>query len=101
VFSVRQQSSHRDEYRNQVMEVEMIGKITAAATAAIVLASAGAAFAQGNAPVPPHGVRQSPYQAAYADPYFNKTYWDAIAPRGKVELRDPYVGTVWESVVPY
>jgi len=74
----------------------MIGKTTAALAAAIVLASAGAAFAQGN---PRHVVRHA--APAYTDPYFNKVYWDAIAPHTSIQLHDPYVGTVWENVVPY
>lgn len=77
----------------------MIGKTTAALAAAIVLASAGAAFAQGN----PHSARHVVRQAvpAYTNPYFNKDYWDAIAPQPNIQLHDPYVGTVWENVAPY
>lgn len=80
----------------------MISKIAVAVAAAIVLASAGAASAQPN----PHSVRRvavrhAPAPYPFTDSYFNKEYWDGIAPLGRYEERNPYAGTVWDGVVPY
>jgi hypothetical protein len=80
------------------MEVDMIGKISVA-TLALVLVSAGIASAQSS-----HALRAHPaatLQAPYADSYYNKDYWDGVAPAGRIQLRDPYVGTPFENVAPY
>jgi hypothetical protein len=77
----------------------MTGKIAAAVVAAIVLATAGAASAQTNT----HGARAniaaSQMQAGAS--YYNSDYWNAIASPGRAPQRDPFVGTVFENVVPY
>jgi hypothetical protein len=79
------------------MEVDMTAKITAAVAAAFLLATVGAASAR-----PTHFANtRAASQSAYADSYFNKDYWDAISPAGRIELRDPFVGTPFENVVPY
>jgi hypothetical protein len=69
----------------------MTGKITAALVAAILLASAGVASAQIG--------RRGPN--AYYNPYYNRDYWQGVAPHGLIEGRDPYAGTYWEGVAPY
>jgi hypothetical protein len=76
----------------------MTGKITAAVVAAILLASAGVASAKTSN----HGARTS-VQAPYSDSdsYYNRDYWQAVAPYGLIEERDPYAGTYWEGVAPY
>jgi hypothetical protein len=76
----------------------MTSKITAAAVAAVLLASAGVASAQTNN----HWARASVHtQGPSSDSYYNRHYWDAVAPYGRAEQRDPYIGTIWEGVVPY
>jgi hypothetical protein len=75
----------------------MTGKIAAAAIAAIVLATAGAASAQTGTRVEQANVTAP----ALSNSYYNKDYWNAIADRGRDFKRDLYVGTVFEGVAPY
>jgi opacity protein-like surface antigen len=75
----------------------MSNKILIAAVSAILLASTGLASAQTRI----H--RQATYgygYAPYANSYYDRSYWDAVAPNIYVRP-DPFVGTVWEGVVPY
>ncbi|MGC1351122.1 MAG: hypothetical protein WA858_15285 [Xanthobacteraceae bacterium] len=75
----------------------MSNKILIAAVAAIVLASTGLASAQTRTHV------RAPYAYGYApssNSYYDRSYWDAVAPNIYVRP-DPFVGTVWEGVVPY
>ena len=74
----------------------MIGKITAAVIAAIVLASAGAVSAQTNS----RSTRiHSQWQSTQA-PYGN--IWTGSGfPAGKFDQRNPYAGTVFDGVAPY
>jgi hypothetical protein len=76
----------------------MSNKILIAAASAILLASTGLAPAQTRI----H--RQAPdaygYNAPYATSYYDRAYWNAVAPNTFVRP-DPFVGTVWEGVVPY
>jgi len=76
----------------------MTGKIIAAAAAAILIAATGVASAK-----PKTAVQVVPQtRAVYADSYYNKSYWDSVAPHGRSDWqRDPYVGTVYEGVAPY
>jgi hypothetical protein len=75
----------------------MSNRILIAAVSAIVLASTGLASAQTGT----HSQAPNAYgYAPYADSYYNKTYWDAVAPNIYVRP-DPLVGTVWENVAPY
>jgi hypothetical protein len=84
-------------------EVDMTAKITAAVLAAILLTSAGAASAQTSRHVTRTNTPQVRTSAAWqsSDPYYNKDYWDRVAPAGKIQLHDPFVGTYFEGVVPY
>ena len=81
----------------------MTRNITAAAVVAILLASAGAASAQTSA----HSVRTNAQSVrastVWQSPgsYYNKDYWDSVAPAGRIGLRDPFIGTYFEGVVPY
>ena len=78
----------------------MVGKIFAAATAGIVLLSAGVASAQPVAQAKRAAVSQTPV----VNVYYDKAYWDGIAgavPSVRPERPNPYAGTVWENVVPY
>jgi hypothetical protein len=77
----------------------MAGKIAAAVVAAIVLATAGAASAQTNTRVARVNVAAS--QAQAYDSYYNSDYWNAIASPARIPQRDPFVGTVFDNVVPY
>jgi hypothetical protein len=36
----------------------------------------------------------------YANSYYDRSYWNAVAPNTFVRP-DPFVGTYWEGVVPY
>ncbi len=76
----------------------MSNKILIAAASAILLASTGLASAQTRthwrAPYA-YG-----YNAPYANSYYDRSYWDAVAPNLYVRP-DPFVGTYWEGVVPY
>jgi hypothetical protein len=74
----------------------MTGKITAAVVAAILLASAGVASAKTSK----HGAQTS-VQAPYSDSYYDRDYWSGVAPAGRIQLHDPYVGTPFEGVAPY
>jgi hypothetical protein len=74
----------------------MTSKITAAAVAAILLSSAGVASAQTGR----HGSWTSG-QAAYSQSYYNGDYWNGVSPAGRIQQRDPYVGTPFENVAPY
>ena len=66
----------------------MIGKITAAVIAAIVLASAGAVSAQTNS----RSTRiHSQWQSTHGSGF----------PAGKFDQRNPYAGTVFDGVAPY
>ena len=40
------------------------------------------------------------YDAPYASSYYDRSYWDAVAPNTFVRP-DPFVGTYWEGVVPH
>jgi hypothetical protein len=73
----------------------MTGKIAAAVVAAIVLATASAASAQQS--------RRADFawQAPPYHSYYDRAYWNAIAPAGRIEQHDPFAGTVFEGVVPY
>lgn len=76
----------------------MIGKLTAAAAVAILVASAGVASAQTRA----HRPRlAADWQTPYAGAYYNGDYWRAVTPFGLAEQRDAYAGTVFEGVAPY
>lgn len=83
----------------------MTGKITAIVTAAVLIATAGVAFAQPKRHVPQTaGQWQAPYaraQAPYVDSYYNRDYWAGVYPAGRPEPRDPLAGTVFEGVAPY
>jgi hypothetical protein len=72
----------------------MTGKITAALVAAILLASAGVASAQ----IGRHGPT---YYNPYYNSYYDRQYREGVTPRGRIEQRDPYAGTVFEGVAPY
>jgi hypothetical protein len=75
----------------------MSKKILFAGVSAILLASTAVASAQTRTHV------QAPYgygYAPYGNSYYDRTYWDAVAPNVYVRP-DPFVGTVWEGVVPY
>lgn len=76
----------------------MSNKILIAAVSAILVASTGLASAQTRI----H--RQAPYafgyDAPYANSYYDRSYWNAVAPNTFVRP-DPFVGTYWEGVVPY
>lgn len=76
----------------------MTSKITAAVAVAFVLATAGIASARPNAHL---HQKNTALQSSFADSYYNKDYWDAIAPNGRIQQRDPFVGTYFEGVVPY
>ena len=73
----------------------MVGKITAAAAVAALLASAGVASAQTPRPYVGRAL-----QPPMAQSYYNEDYWRAIAPN-QFDPRDPYVGTVWYGIAPY
>jgi hypothetical protein len=85
----------------------MTRNITAAAVAAILLASAGAASAQTSAHLARTNVQSARTSTAWQSPssyynsYYNKDYWDSVAPAGRIGLRDPFAGTYFEGVVPY
>ena len=81
----------------------MTRNITAAAVVAILLASAGAASAQTSAHVARTNAQSARTSTAWQSPnsYYNKDYWDSVAPAGRIGLRDPFVGTYFEGVVPY
>jgi hypothetical protein len=80
------------------VEVDMTTKITAVVTA-ILLASASAAFAQTNArAAQPQAAWHGPY---VTDNYYNRDYWEGVAPAGRIHLHDPFVGTPFEGVAPY
>jgi hypothetical protein len=74
----------------------MTSKITAAVVAALVLGSAGVASAQTGR----HGSWTSA-QTPYSQSYYNGDYWNGVAPAGRIQQRDPYVGTPFENVAPY
>jgi hypothetical protein len=76
----------------------MTTKITAAVAVAFLVSTAGVASARPNTHLNHTGAAQQNY---LADSYYNKDYWDAIADHGRIELRDPFVGTPFENVVPY
>jgi hypothetical protein len=79
-------------------EVDMSNQILIAAVSAILLASTGLASAQQGRT---HWQAPNAYgYAPYGNSYYNKTYWDAVAPNMYVRP-DPYVGTVWDNVAPY
>jgi hypothetical protein len=68
----------------------MTGKITAAVVAA---GSAGVASAQIG--------RTGPTYSPYYNSYYNRNYSEGVAPAGRIYQRDPYAGTVFDSVAPY
>ncbi len=76
----------------------MSTKILIAAVAAVLVASTGLASAQTRI----H--RQAPYAygytAPYANSYYDRSYWVAVAPNLAVRP-DPLVGTYFEGVAPY
>jgi hypothetical protein len=75
----------------------MSNKILIAAASAILLASTGLASAQ----MRTHWQAPQTYgYAPYAHSYYDRAYWDAVAPNTFVRP-DPFIGTVWEGVVPY
>jgi hypothetical protein len=74
----------------------MTGKITAAVVAAILVASAGVASAKASK----HWAQTS-VQAPYSDSYYDRDYWNGVAPAGRIQLHDPNAGTYWEGVAPY
>lgn len=76
----------------------MTGKITAAVAAALLLATAGVASARPAAHFANSGTA---LQSSHADSYYNRDYWDSVSPAGRIDLRDPYVGTPFEGVAPY
>jgi hypothetical protein len=78
-----------------IPEVNMSNKILIAAVSVILLASTGLASAQTRI----HRQAQYGY-ASYTDSYYDRSYWDAVAPNIYVRP-DPFVGTIWEGVVPY
>jgi opacity protein-like surface antigen len=81
----------------------MSKKFLIAAASAILLASTALASAQ---PRPHRHVQlQRDYgysysYVPYAGSYYDRSYWDAVAPNFYVRP-DPFVGTIWEGVVPY
>jgi hypothetical protein len=76
----------------------MSNKILIAAVSAILLASTGLASAQTRTHwQAPYGYS---YYAPYGNSYYDRSYWQAVAPSFYVRP-DPFVGTVWEGVVPY
>jgi hypothetical protein len=78
----------------------MTSKITAAMVAAILFGSAGVASAQTGR----HGSWtsvQAPYSQPSYDSYYNRDYWNGVTPAGRIQPRDPYVGTPFENVAPY
>ena len=81
----------------------MTNKITAVMVAAILTASAGAASAQTNAHVARVNAQVARTNVAQQNPYsyYNRDYWDAVSPGGRIQQRDPFVGTYFEGVVPY
>jgi hypothetical protein len=90
------------------MEVHMIGKITTAAAAAILLASVGVASAadhahQARTSAASHSYYDFAPQTPFNDSYYNRDYWNGVngvAPANN-PLRDPLAGTVFENVAPY
>ncbi len=77
----------------------MSNKILVAAATAILLASAGLASAQTQ--TRNHAPRANGVYQPYANSYYDRTYWESIAPNGTIGRPDPFVGTIWEGVVPY
>jgi hypothetical protein len=79
-------------------EVDMSNRILIAAVSAISLASSGLASAQQGRThwQAPNAYGYAPHDGSY----YNKAYWDAVAPNMYVRP-DPYVGTVRENVAPY
>jgi hypothetical protein len=81
-----------------IPEVDMSNKILIAVASAILLAFTGLASAQTRIHwQAPHAYG---HYMPYANSYYDRTYWDAIAPNTFVRP-DPFAGTVWEGVVPY
>jgi hypothetical protein len=79
------------------MKNNITGKITAIPAAAVVLASAGVAWAQTNR----HAGAQ--WLVPNANPYYNRDYWVGN-PRlngHSFNTFGPYAGTIFEGVVPY
>lgn len=85
------------------MEVVMISKVTAAIVAAVLVASAGVASAQTSERTARTHAQTALTSAAWQSPhfYYNKDYWDGVAPAGRIQQRDPFAGTYFEGVVPY
>ncbi len=81
----------------------MTSKITAIAITAVLVASAGAASAQTNTHAARTNAQVTRANAAWQSPYsyYNRDYWDAVSPAGRIQQRDPFVGTYFEGVVPY
>ena len=79
----------------------MSNKILVATAAAVLLASNG--WASARTKTNSQALYSDSYytQALHSESYDNKTYWDAVAPQGRIHEGDPYAGTIWEGVVPY
>ncbi|MGC1349957.1 MAG: hypothetical protein WA858_09275 [Xanthobacteraceae bacterium] len=79
----------------------MIGKITAAVVAAILLSSAGVASAQNGRTGPTYSRY---HHTPYRNSYYNGTYWRGIrnvAPYSSNNEYDPLRGTYFDDVAPY
>jgi hypothetical protein len=75
----------------------MSAKLVAALSAAAILVSANAAFAQTKAHQQPQ-VAQPYADARYnVNPYFNRDYWNAVAPWLAPSDPDPVKGTVFDA----
>jgi hypothetical protein len=80
----------------------MPNRILIAAVSAMLVAWTGVASAQSRTHwQAPHASGYAPKVYGYAryDSYYNKTYWDIVAPNIYVRP-DPYVGMVRENVAP-
>ena len=82
----------------------MPNKILIAAVSAILLASTGLASAQTRTYwQAPYAYEPYVYEygyAPYGNSYYDRSYWDAVAPNIYVRP-DPFVGTIWDGLVPY
>jgi hypothetical protein len=109
-FGMRRGSTHRRRPQlgrsmsSDILEIEMSKKLLIAAAAAILVASTGLASAQPRAHArvrAPHVYVQTPYvQAPSFNSYYDESYWNAVGSNLYVRP-DPFVGTIWEGVVPY
>jgi hypothetical protein len=75
----------------------MSGKFSAVLAIAFLIATTGFASAVAKT----H--RQDQYHSYnYRDSYYDRTYWNAVAPHGTSAWQpDPYAGTIWDGVAPY